>query len=117
LDEPVNGHAHCRQLLVSGFATLLVEEGKLVLGRWQSVFAVELDGPRQRQVAIQLDGEFAQEQQQREPAESLVERELARQLNVDPEAVALPMRRLVEAGGKRIRPRLVQLSAGIGPRN
>src|SRR5439155_1534917 len=23
LDEPVNGHAHCRQLLVSGFATLL----------------------------------------------------------------------------------------------
>ena len=27
------------------------------------------------------------------------------------------MRRLVEAGGKRIRPRLVQLTAGIGPRN
>src|SRR5205823_3834775 len=44
LDEPVNGHAHCRQLLVSGFATLLVEEGDLVLGRWQPVFAVELDG-------------------------------------------------------------------------
>ena len=115
LDEPVNGHAHCRQLLLSASATLLVEEGRLVLGRWQSVFAVELDGPRQRQVAIQLDGEFAH--QQREPAESLVELELARQLNIDPEAVASPMRRLVEAGGKRIRPRLVQLTAGIGPRN
>ena len=115
LDEPVNGHAHCRQLLLSAFATLLVEDGRLVLGRWQSVFAVELDGPRHREVAMQLDGEIAQAH--REPAESLVELELARQLNVDPAAVASPMRRLVEAGGKRIRPKLVQLTAGIGPRN
>src|SRR6266550_6792427 len=58
LDEPVNGHAHCRQLLLTGFATLLVENGDLVLGRWQSVFAVELDGPRSRELAIQLDGLF-----------------------------------------------------------
>src|ERR1700674_949964 len=58
LDEPVNGHAHCRQLLLKGFATLLVEEGELVLGRWQSVFAVELDGPRHRELALQLDGDF-----------------------------------------------------------
>ena len=56
LDEPVNGHAHCRQLLLSAFATLLVEEGRLVLGRWQSVFAVELDGPRHRELAVQLEG-------------------------------------------------------------
>ncbi len=27
VDEPVNGHAHCRQLLLTGFATLLVEDG------------------------------------------------------------------------------------------
>src|ERR1019366_7798412 len=46
----------------------------------------------------------------------LVELELTRQLLVDPEPVAAPMRRLVEAGGKRLRPRLVQLTAGIGPR-
>ena len=115
-DEPVNGHAHCRQLLLSAFATLLVEEGQLVLGRWQSVFAVELDGPRERQLALQLDGEFAR-REQKETLEVLVELELARQLMVDPEAVASPMRRLVEAGGKRLRPRLVQLTAGIGPRN
>src|SRR6266550_5329503 len=98
LDEPVNGHAHCRQLLLSASATLLVEDGRVVLGRWQSVFAVELDGPRHRQVAIQLDGEFARHA--REDAESLVELELARQLLVDPEPIASPMRRLVEAGGK-----------------
>ena len=115
LDEPVNGHAHCRQLLLSAFATLMVEDGELVLGRWQSVFAVELDGPRRRNLAIQLEGDFAR--RAGEPAESLVELELARQLLVDPEPIASPMRRLVEAGGKRLRPRLVQLTSGIGPRN
>ena len=133
LDEPVNGLAHCRQLLLTGFATLLVEGGELVLGRWQSVFAVELDGPRQRELALQLDGEFKNTSPpHREVARSagggarestnvaeqtLVELELTRQLLVDPEPVAVPMRRLVEAGGKRLRPRLVQLTARIGPRN
>ena len=116
VDEPVNGHAHCRQLLLSAFLTLLVEEGQLVLGRWQSVFAVELDGPRHRELALQLEGEFARPFS-REVPESLVEVELTRQLMVDPEPVAVPMRRLVEAGGKRLRPKLVQLTAGIGPRN
>ncbi len=115
LDEPVNGHAHCRQLLLSAFATLLVEDGQLLLGRWQSVFAVELDGPRHRQLALQLDGDFARLRQ--EVPEALVEIELSRQLMVDPDAVASPMRRLVEAGGKRLRPKLVQLTAAIGPRN
>jgi secondary thiamine-phosphate synthase enzyme len=135
LDEPVNGHAHCRQLLLTGFATLLVEDGELVLGRWQSVFAVELDGPRQRQLALQLDGEFDVKKTSSPLAgevaqgaggagvstvaadQHLVELELTRQLLVDPEPVSIPMRRLVEAGGKRLRPRLVQLTARIGPRN
>lgn len=115
LDEPVNGHAHCRQLLLTAFATLLVEEGDLVLGRWQSVFAVELDGPRHRELAVQLDGEFAPSLSKAPPA--LVELELSRQLMVDPEPVGTPMRRLVEAGGKRLRPKLVQLTAAIGPRH
>ncbi|MDQ2923024.1 MAG: secondary thiamine-phosphate synthase enzyme YjbQ [Candidatus Dormibacteraeota bacterium] len=119
MNEPINGHAHCRQLLLTGFATVLVEDGELVLGRWQSVFAVELDGPRQRQLAVQLDGDFGERpaRQRKQSAETLVELELARQLLVDPEPVAAPMRRLVEAGGKRLRPKLVQLTAGIGPRS
>ncbi len=125
VDEPVNGHAHCRQLLLTGFVTLLVENGKLVLGRWQSVFAVELDGPRHRELAMQLDGDFATPHPGGRSAsrgeagwgESLLEMELARQLMVDPDPVALPMRRLMEAGGKRLRPKLVQLTSQIGPRH
>jgi heptaprenyl diphosphate synthase len=130
LDESVNGHAHCRQLLLTGFATLLVEDGDLVLGRWQSVFAVELDGPRSRQLAIQLEGEFEDGATVSSPRrgevtrsaggsareQDLVELELTRQLMIDPEPVGVPMRRLVEAGGKRLRPRLVQLTSRIGPR-
>jgi secondary thiamine-phosphate synthase enzyme len=136
LDEPINGHAHCRQLLLTGFATLLVEDGDLVLGRWQSVFAVELDGPRSRELAIQLEGDFEVKKARTSPLAgevarsagggvqagraadaALVELELTRQLMVDPNPVADPMRRLVEAGGKRLRPRLVQLTARIGPRH
>jgi geranylgeranyl pyrophosphate synthase len=45
----------------------------------------------------------------------LVELELARQLRVDPDPVQVPMRRLVEAGGKRLRPLLVMLAARLGP--
>jgi octaprenyl-diphosphate synthase len=117
-DEPVNGHAHCRLLLVQPTVTLLVEEGRLLLGRWQSVFAVELDGPRQREIAIQLEGEFAKARPTAaiERDRELVELELARQLRVDPDPVQLPMRRLVEAGGKRLRPLLVMLAARLGPR-
>jgi secondary thiamine-phosphate synthase enzyme len=115
VDEPVNGHAHCRQLLLMPSHTALVEEGRLVLGRWQSIFAVELDGPRERELALQLEGEFAA--RQHDPARDLLELELARQLLVDPEHVGLPMRRLVEAGGKRMRPNLVLLGARSGRRH
>jgi thiamine phosphate synthase YjbQ (UPF0047 family) len=37
-----------------------VVDGRLRLGRWQRVFLVELDGPREREVSIVLMGEGAQ---------------------------------------------------------
>lgn len=120
-DEPRNGHAHCRQLFVLPACTLLVEDGRLVLGRWQSVFAVELDGPRHRQLALQMDGDFAAGPAQPDLDDALVsdrrliELELTRQLMVDPERVQEPMRRLVEGGGKRLRPLLAMLAARLGP--
>lgn len=110
-NEPANGHAHCRLLLLSPSTTLLVEDGRLLLGRWQSVLAVELDGPRDREIALQLDGEAGVAR----PRADLVEQELGRQLGIDPTAVREPMRRLVEAGGKRIRPSLVSLAGRLGP--
>ncbi len=58
--EPLNGHAHCRALLLPASASLNVVDGRLALGRWQRVFLVELDGPRVRSVSVTLLGEAAQ---------------------------------------------------------
>jgi heptaprenyl diphosphate synthase len=111
------GHVRRRDVFLLPACTVLVESGRLVLGRRQSVFAVELDGPRQRQLALQLDGDFAGAPSGEGPPSDreLVELELARQLIVDPTAVRQPMRRLVDAGGKRLRPLLSMLSARLGP--
>ncbi|OGB74922.1 hypothetical protein A2810_03095 [candidate division Kazan bacterium RIFCSPHIGHO2_01_FULL_49_10] len=56
-DECANGHAHNKALHLPTSAALNVVGGKLQLGVWQRVFAVELDRPRDRQVALQLIGE------------------------------------------------------------
>ena len=54
--ERPNGHAHCRALLLGSSACLNLVGGRLQLGRWQRVFLVELDGPRPREVSVQLLG-------------------------------------------------------------
>lgn len=51
-DEPRNGHAHCRALVLQASVCLNVVRGRLQLGRWQRVVFVELDGPREREVSI-----------------------------------------------------------------
>lgn len=56
-DGRSNGHAHCKQLLLGSSETILVERGKLVLTELQSVFAVEFDGSRKRDVVVQVMGE------------------------------------------------------------
>ena len=54
--EPANGHSHTRALLLRTSETMNVVDGKLVLGRWQRVFLVELDGARVRTVSIGVTG-------------------------------------------------------------
>jgi secondary thiamine-phosphate synthase enzyme len=56
-DERVNGHAHCRALLLGPSACLNIVDGRLLLGRWQRVFFAELDGPRDRVVSVLVHGE------------------------------------------------------------
>lgn len=57
VDERINGHAHCRALLLGTSACINVVDGRLQLGRWQRVFLAELDGPRQREISIMMLGE------------------------------------------------------------
>lgn len=55
--ECKNGHSHCLALHFPSNLSLNVIDGKLQLGQWQRIFAVELDKPRPRQIQIQIMGE------------------------------------------------------------
>jgi secondary thiamine-phosphate synthase enzyme len=49
-----NSAAHIKTTLVGVSQTVLIDEGRLVLGTWQSVFFCEFDGPRHRRVALKI---------------------------------------------------------------
>ncbi|MGE3804470.1 MAG: secondary thiamine-phosphate synthase enzyme YjbQ [Gemmataceae bacterium] len=49
-----NSDSHIKASLVGSSAMVLIEAGRLVLGRWQGVFFCEFDGPRTRQVHVQI---------------------------------------------------------------
>jgi len=56
-DGRSNGHSHCKALLLGSSETILVERGKLLLTALQTVFAVEFDGARKRDIIVQVMGE------------------------------------------------------------
>ena len=56
-DECPNGHAHCQHLALATSESIPIVDGALTIGRWQSVFLVELDMPRPRDVIVQVMGE------------------------------------------------------------
>jgi secondary thiamine-phosphate synthase enzyme len=51
-----NAHAHLQATLLGHALSLPVAAGKLVIGQFQSIIAAELDGPRHRDLAIQIIG-------------------------------------------------------------
>lgn len=49
-----NSAAHIKASLIGASETILINEGALVLGTWQSIFFCEFDGPRKRKVIITI---------------------------------------------------------------
>ena len=49
-----NSDSHLKTSFVGTTATLVVSGGDLLLGRWQGLWLCEFDGPRERQVAVQV---------------------------------------------------------------
>jgi secondary thiamine-phosphate synthase enzyme len=45
-----NSDSHIKASLVGNSVSVLVENGRLVLGTWQKIFFCEFDGPRSRKV-------------------------------------------------------------------
>jgi secondary thiamine-phosphate synthase enzyme len=49
-----NSPAHIKAGLMGDSETLLIEDGRLVLGMWQGIFFCEFDGPRNRTVMVKI---------------------------------------------------------------
>lgn len=52
-----NADSHIRGFLLGGSQTIPVENGRIMLGTWQSIFFVELDGPRHRKLTVTVIGD------------------------------------------------------------
>jgi secondary thiamine-phosphate synthase enzyme len=50
--DPEHVPDHILSALIGTSLGLLVENGELILGTWQRVILVELDGPRDREIAV-----------------------------------------------------------------
>ena len=55
--ERGNAHSHLRAALLGRNVAVAGNNGELTLGRFQSVIFAELDGPRKREISIQVVGE------------------------------------------------------------
>ncbi|OIQ58267.1 hypothetical protein MOTE_21990 [Moorella thermoacetica] len=49
-----NSPAHIKASLMGSNQTVVIHEGRLVLGTWQGIYFCEFDGPRRRKVHIKV---------------------------------------------------------------
>ncbi|MEM1514732.1 MAG: secondary thiamine-phosphate synthase enzyme YjbQ [Candidatus Bathyarchaeia archaeon] len=52
-----NAHAHILSSLIKTFITIPIVDGRMLLGTWQSILFIEMDGPRTRTIHVQIIGE------------------------------------------------------------
>jgi secondary thiamine-phosphate synthase enzyme len=55
--ERGNAHSHLRAALLGRSIAVGINQGELTLGRFQSVIFAEFDGPRKREISVQVIGE------------------------------------------------------------
>ena len=56
INECNNGHAHAQALMIHSSLSMIVEDSKLLKGRWQEIMLVELDHDRERTVSFLVSG-------------------------------------------------------------
>jgi len=49
-----NSDSHIKTAVVGSSETVWIEDGRLVLGRWQAIFFAEFDGPRTRELRVKI---------------------------------------------------------------
>lgn len=59
-DHPEDRHAegntaaHLKAITTGTSQTIIIQQSRLMLGRWQGIFFCEFDGPRRRQYVVQV---------------------------------------------------------------
>jgi len=51
-----NSDAHIKSSLIGSSIEILIHQGTLMLGTWQGIMFAEYDGPRNRKVFVQVEG-------------------------------------------------------------
>ena len=49
-----NSDAHVKTSLVGNSTMVLIDNGRLILGRWQGIYFCEFDGPREREMVVKV---------------------------------------------------------------
>ena len=49
-----NSAAHIKSSLIGASEHVIINQGKLLLGRWQAIYFCEFDGPRKRKVYVKM---------------------------------------------------------------
>ena len=49
-----NADAHIKAAIVGPSETIPISEGRLVMGRWQSIMLADFDGPRERKIVVNI---------------------------------------------------------------
>ena len=52
-----NSDAHIKSSLTGPSLEIIIHKGKLLLGTWQACYLAEFDGPRNRKIYVQVQGE------------------------------------------------------------
>lgn len=52
-----NADAHIKASILGPSESIPIKDGKMQLGKWQSPMLVELDGPRTREIIVQVTGD------------------------------------------------------------
>ena len=55
-DEPKNAPAHLMHMVFETFQTVPIFKGEIQLGKFQNIFAIEMSGPRDREIFVQVIG-------------------------------------------------------------
>ncbi len=53
-----NSAAHLKASVIGSSVTVMIDDGKLVLGRWQGIYFTEFDGPRTRRFSVKVIGQI-----------------------------------------------------------